>query len=417
MVMRHDNEPLFASLLEACHVMSLEDLPDQLRQSAELAGMHGLRIYVADLQEDVLRLLTGRGADAGESSGESLTELCIDATAAGRAFQSVQPVRDADEGGDCWWVPLRDGAERVGVLRVDRDGSGEQASPVLRQLAALVTMIILSKRSSSDAYARRVRTRPMNVAAEMQWNLMPPRAFANDRVAISATLEPAYEIGGDAFDYALSGDTVHLGIFDATGHDVPAGLTANLAVAACRNHRRQGTELAGIGKGIESTLLEELHPDRYVTALLADLDIRTGRLSWISHGRHPPVIIRDGSWDTPTAHTPGHPLGSDLGVEAHLSQEQLQPGDRVVLYTDGITETHSPGGEEFGLDRFMSFLIGHNAEGMPVPETLRRLVHTSLDYHHGGLQDDATVLFLEWRGPRARFDGSETPAELISHPD
>ncbi|MFE2678616.1 hypothetical protein [Streptomyces hygroscopicus] len=123
-----------------------------------------------------------------------------------------------------------------------QDGD-EQTLADLQALADLIGLLVVSKRALSDSHARLVRTQPMNVAAEMQWHLMPPLTFASDRVVLSAMLEPAYQVSGDAFDYAVADRVLHLGIFDAMGHDTPAGVTANLAVAACRNSRRQGAGL------------------------------------------------------------------------------------------------------------------------------------------------------------------------------
>ncbi|MFI2780229.1 PP2C family protein-serine/threonine phosphatase [Streptomyces sp. ALB3] len=415
--MAYGSERMLTGLLEASHTMSMEQLPATVREHAAWAGLNNVLIYLADLQEDRLRLLTGHGLDAGRESDPYPDELPVDGTLPGRAYETIKELPDTEDAAGRWWVPMLDGAERIGVLRVDTaaDSAGEQVKPLLRHLATLVTMLLIEKRPHSDSYARRVRIRPMNVAAEMQWNLMPPRAFANRSVTVSAVLEPAYEVGGDAFDYALADDTIHLGIFDAMGHDIAAGLAANLAVAACRNARRQGADLIETGRLIEQVLVKYLSQTRHVTAALADLDLSTGELAWISHGHHSPILVREGRWSPLPPCPPGPPLGTDLGLEATLCHAQLNPGDRLVLYTDGITETHDPGGQEFGLDRFMDFVIHHNAAGMPVPETLRRLIHSILDYHQGRLQDDATVLFLEWHGPR---ETAEHPDFILySHPD
>ncbi|MEU0098774.1 PP2C family protein-serine/threonine phosphatase [Streptomyces sp. NPDC006267] len=412
--MTKERELMLTGLLEASHTMSMEELPGTVREHAAPAGLRDVLIYLADLQEDRLQLLTGHGLDVGPDAYPD--ELPVDSTLAGRAYKTIKELPEPEAGPGRWWVPMLDGAERVGVLRidVDADGGGEQAESVMRHLATLVTMLVIEKRPHSDFYARRVRVRPMNVAAEMQWNLMPPRAFANKSVTVSAVMEPAYEVGGDAFDYALADDTVHLGVFDAMGHDVAAGLAANLAVAACRNARRQGATLLEIGQLIEEFLVEYLAQMRYVTAVLAGLDLSTGELTWISHGHHSPILVRGGQWSLLPPCSPGPPLGTDLGLDATVCRARLSPGDRLVLYTDGITEARDPSGREFGLERFMDFVLHHNADGMPVPETLRRLTHSILAYHQGRLQDDATVLFLEWHGPR--HAGQDLDLAPRSHP-
>lgn len=83
-----------------------------------------------------------------------------------------------------------------------------------------------------------------------------------------------------------------------------------------------------------------------------------------------------------------------------MCREQLEPGDRVLFYTDGITEARDDRGKEFGLHRLVDFVIRHNADGLPVPETLRRLVRSVMAYNSGRLQDDATVLLVEWQPGR-----------------
>ncbi|MET9667948.1 PP2C family protein-serine/threonine phosphatase [Streptomyces sp. NPDC006475] len=248
----------------------------------------------------------------------------------------------------------------------------------------------------------------------MAWNLMSPRTYADGRVVISASMEPAYQISGDVYEYALDGPLVHLTLFDVMGHDTAAGLCGTLALGACRNARRQGSGLVAKGEAVEAALIDQYGGRRYATGILATLDTRTGVLSWVNRGHHPPIIIRGNRWSSHLQCPPAHPMGTDLGLPSTVCREQLQPGDRIVLYTDGITEARRGGDSEFGLDRFTDFLIRHHADNLPVPETLRRLIHAVLDYHDGVLQDDATVLMCEWLGPVV--EATEPAAALAGLP-
>lgn len=413
-----DSRRMLVGLLNASHLLRFEQLPARVREHAATAGLTDVRIYLADLQHDVLRLLTGHGLDAGQDSGEYPAELPIDGTVAGRTFQYGQVLPASGEGEDVhrWWIPLLDGTERLGVLHLASATDDDHTRQDILALASLVAMLVVGSSGTSDAYARLSRLKPMNVAAEMQWHLMPPRTYADDRVVIGAVMEPAYQISGDAFDYATAGDVLHLSIFDAMGHDTAAGLTANLAVGSCRNQRRQGTGLAELGDAVERVLLEQFGRSRYVTGILADLDTSTGLLTWVNRGHHPPVVIRGGRWTTRLQCPPAHPLGTDLGLPTKLCREHLQPGDRLVFYTDGITEARTPKGEEFGLRRFTDFLIRHHADGLSVPETLRRLMRAHLHHHGGRLQDDATILLCEWLGPPAAGTAPAAPLAGVPLP-
>ncbi|GAB2824874.1 PP2C family protein-serine/threonine phosphatase [Actinocorallia aurea] len=394
----HGLERMLTGLLDASHRVSFEQLPSVVSAHARLAGLDEVLIYLVDLRQRVLRPITSAGEDA---------EVRVEGTMGGRAFQELRVLTTKpDAPAQYSWVPLLDGTERLGVMRVRTAGPAEEPQlGRMRHLASLVALMLVSTRPYSDSYARLVRTERMNVAAEMEWNLLPPLTFAGDRVAIGAVVEPAYEVGGDAFDYATAGDTVHLAVFDAMGHDVAAGLAANLAIAACRNQRRHGVPLAELTQGIEAVLLSEFGEDaRSVTAIMAELDTVTGRFTWVNRGHHPPVVIRHGRWITTLSCPPSHPIGMDLGLPVSLCVEQLEPGDRVLLYTDGIIEARDRQGREFGLERFVDFVIRHTADGLPIPETLRRLISALLTHHAQPLQDDATVLLLDWHGPSSTAD-------------
>ena len=386
---QHTSNDLMLSLVRAGHLATFEDLPELVAKKADAAGLPEARFYLSDHRKQVLREVTGAGSDA-HGGGE---DLPIDGSTAGRAYITGVTVREDD--GPRYWVPILDGAERLGVLHVVWAGDPDR-SP-MRDLASMVALLIISKRSNSDSYARLLRTAPMSVAAEMRWTLMPPGTFADARVTVSAAAEPTYENAGDSFDYAITGETAQLAIFDAMGHDTSAGLIANLAVGAFRNERRKGIPLAEIPPGVEGTLIREFGRTRFATAVLAELDLTTGELAWVNCGHLPPVLIRR-EQVRELGCSPSHPLGMDLGLPVTVCRERLEPGDRLLFYTDGVIEARDTEGNEFGIERFVDFVIRHQAGNLPVPETLRRLVHEVMDYHHGRLTDDATVLFCEWHG-------------------
>lgn len=384
-------------LLQAAHTVTLEELPGLIAGQADAAGLYDVAVFAVDIRETLLRQITGRGLDAA-AGGE---EMRIDGTLPGRAYQRVTLVAETPRGTRSrrrWWVPVTDGVERIGVLRADsEDGDDGAVRDDLRDLASLVALILLSKRSCSDSFARLVRTEPMNVAAEMQWKLMPPAAFAGHDVTLGAASEPAYEMGGDAFDYALSGNVLHLSVFDAMGHDTTAGITANVAVAACRNARRQGASLTETSHAVEDVLVAHFGTSRYVTGVLADLDLDTGHLTWINRGHPLPLVVRDNRWTVELVCPPAGPMGAGLGLPVVVSREQLEPGDRLLLYTDGIVDARDAAGRRFGRERFVDFVVRHHSDRQTLHETLRRLMHAVLDHHCGRLDDDATVLLTEWR--------------------
>lgn len=387
---------VLGDVVAASHLSGLDQIPDVVAAATDRAGWPRVLIYVADLQQERLYLLDRRERAAGDVPAD----VPVEGTVPGRVFQLGRISSSATSAG-VRWVPLLNGTERLGALRVGAPGPGGGApgEPELSRLAGLIAMLLVSKRNTSDSYARLVRRRRMNVASEMEWRLMPPRTFATGRVLISAVMEPAYEISGDAYDYAVTGDTAHVAVLDAMGHDTAAGLTVNLAVATARNHRRRGASLTEVTERVDETLMEQFTGDRYATGVFADLDTATGVLTWTSRGHPPPVVIRGGRTALALECPPVPPMGAGLGIAAELCRDQLEPGDRVLLYTDGITEARNPEGQEFGVERLVDFVIRHHADDLPVPETLRRLIRHHLAHHHERLDDDATLLLLEWLGP------------------
>jgi serine phosphatase RsbU (regulator of sigma subunit) len=390
-------------LLQQAHHARPDDLPEMAMRAAPLMDATAMVIFLVDHQQRELLPLLGGTAPHRDP-------FRVDGTLGGRAFSLVTPhVSDIEPGGRRLWVPLIDGAERMGVLEVVTDGPlTDGAVEDFMAVAGLLAEMVVTRGSYSDTVERLRRRAPMRLGAEMLRAQLPPLTFSTGHLLISGILEPCYDVGGDAFDYAVNGDTAHLALFDAVGHGSAGGMRAvmlaSLALAAYRNARRDGMDLVDTYHHIDNTVRD--HDRRgLITAVLAELDQCTGLLRVISAGHPSGLVIRHGKvtkvLPTPTA------LPVTLGDRRPpiVVEEALEPGDHLLLYTDGIIEARSPAGEQFGIDRLTDFAIKAIADQLPLAETTRRLVHAILEYQNDRLQDDATVLLAEWRSPApARSD-------------
>jgi hypothetical protein len=394
-------------LLRQSHHARPEDLPEMAMLAAPLLDADAMIIYLVDHQQRELVPLLGGSAPHRESFN-------VDGTLAGRAFTMVTPCSsDAEIDGRRLWIPLLDGSERLGVLEVvTAVPLAEEAVEVCVAVASLLAEMVVTRSFYSDTIERVRRREPMQLAAEMLRAQLPPLTFSTGHLIISGILEPAYDVGGDAFDYAVNGDTAHLALFDAAGHGSAGGLRsvvlASIALAGYRNARRAGMDLVGTYHHIDGAVRGH---DRagMITAVLAELDQRTGVLQVISAGHPSGIVIRQGRvvkvLPTPTA------LPVALGDRRPpvVVQEALEPGDQLLLYTDGIVEARSADGKQFGIDRLIEFAMRAVADQLPPPETTRRLVHAILRHQDDRLQDDATVLIAEWHSPAPPDSDAEAP--------
>jgi Stage II sporulation protein E (SpoIIE) len=383
----------FAALLEDTHLCQPDELADLLVRHAAPLGVEELVLYLVDYEQTTLVPVPTSRLDR--------PVLRIDGTLGGRAFVDTTAY-ETDAGprpGRRVWLPLIDGTERLGVMEIVLPGP--VTDPLLsycERYTHLAAQLVVGKSLYGDIFERLRRTRPMTVAAELQWTLLPPLVFATRGLVVAGALEPCYTVGGDSFDYAVDDSAAHLAVFDAMGHGLTAATTAAVSVSAYRNSRRQLFDLPGTYAAVDAALLAEFGGDRFATAVLAHLDLGTGRLRWVNAGHPPPLLLRGGKLVKTLDLRPNTPLGIPFGeAEVSVGEEQLEPGDRILLYTDGVIEARTAAGEFFTADRLAEFLERESAGGLPTPETLRRLRHAILAHQRGQLQDDATALLVEWR--------------------
>ena len=134
-----------------------------------------------------------------------------------------------------------------------------------------------------------------------------------------------------------------------------------------------------------------------MTAVLAELDLTTGTLQTLSAAHPAPLLVRRGRSLGELKVDPGVPLGFGERDDAVVSVN-LEPGDRILMLSDGVIEARSAAGEFFGTERLVDVLVREESRQQPPPETLRRLIVAVLDHQQGTLQDDATLLMVEWAG-------------------
>ena len=388
-------EEVFGSLLAASHGLHPDDVAPAVEDHARRLGAVETVVYLVDHEQ---RVLVPLASAPGEGAGDPLD---IDSTLAGRAYRAEELVQgEADGGNRRLWLPLLDGAERLGVLAVSLPHVDEVTERRFRWLSSLVAELITSKAAYGDSLVLARRRQEMKLAAELRWAMLPPLSFASEYVEVAASLEPAYEVAGDSFDYAINGAVVHLAIFDAMGHGLEASRMANIAVAAYRHGRRLGLGLAETFLNIDAAVTGSCGFEHFVTGQLATLDVRTGRLAFASGGHPRPLLLRGTAIVGEIAGDVCTPMG--LGRPASVTEVQLEPGDRVVFYTDGVVEARSPSGEEFGLER-LGDLLGRAAAARESPaEMIRRLTHSVLAHEAGQLRDDASLILVGWRRAMTR---------------
>lgn len=361
------------------------------------ADARDVEVLLADYELRELRQLTPR-------QGAPRT-VPVEGTSAGECFNGQVLVSEPDESGTTVLVPLSLRAERLGVLQVlfDQPVSAEVLRG-LREVALAASYVLVACGSCSDVVEVARRAEPLNVAAEMQWNLQPLRAFATDQFSIAGQLIPAYEVGGDCYDYNVDAAHLDLSSLDAMGHGVQASLLAALTTAVMRNARRAGDGPVAQIAQADRQLLARFGGDQFVTALAMRLDLTDGTIEAVNAGHPQPWRVRDGQ-AAPVELSPQLPVGMFETTLYRPQSLRLEAGDRLVVVTDGILEAGAPG-TEFGEKRLAGMLLA-TADLTPhqcVAEVLRT-VRTYAPKMH----DDATVICLDWLGPDATRDVPRRP--------
>ncbi|WP_329438078.1 GAF domain-containing SpoIIE family protein phosphatase [Streptomyces canus] len=385
-------ERLLGALLDRAHEMPPHLIAPKIAEEVARIGGRDVSVLLQDYAQELLVPLPGRGLVVG--APEAIAD-----SPAGTAFLRATIVEVPHADGVRMYLPLLDGSDEVGVMALSVASVDDDDRRLLGRLAGLVADMLVTKHAYTDRFFQARRREPMSVAAEMQWSLLPPLTMSVPQVAVSGAVEPAYRIAGDSFDYALNHDTLHAAVFDAMGHGLNAATMAAVAVGAYRHARRAGTGLAQTFTFMDQAIAEQFGPDHFITAQIMELNTTTGRLRWVNAGHPAPLLIRNHKVTGPLEGPITLPVGLDSEPPT-ISEEQLQPGDRVLCYTYGVIEERDTAGELFGEQRLIR--CANTIERTRADEGIRagalRLAHTLKRERGGRTSDDATVFLIEWRG-------------------
>ncbi|HEX2913341.1 MAG TPA: SpoIIE family protein phosphatase [Chloroflexia bacterium] len=300
-------------------------------------------------------------------------------------------------------VPLVSQGELVGLIRLgERKSQQDYSREDLKLLSTLATQTapVVQVAQLVEEQKRRARERErieyeLKVARLIQQTLLPKDLPALLGWHLNAFYQPAREVGGDFYDFLYFDDgTMGIVIGDVTDKGVPAALvmatTRSILRGAAQNSRSPGEVLAQTNE----QLFLDIPPKMFVTCLYALLDPNTGHLQFANAGHDLPYLKR-GSRATQLKAT-GMPLGLMPGMFYEESEIQLEEGDCVLFYSDGLVEAHDPNREMFGFPR-LGNLIGYYDEEKPLNEYL--LDHlasfTGQDWEQ---EDDITMVTLQFDG-------------------
>ena len=366
------------------------------------------RILVADDQPDVLEalrwLLTGEGyAPEFVSSTDAVLDRLRE-----RPFDlllmDLNYSRDTTSG--------REGLELIPRVRAQDPllpivvmtgwGSVDTAVEAMRRGARSfvqkpwedVALLEIVGREIEEAQATRRRDakhqREFEEARLIQRGLLPATLPETPGIDLASSWKPADGVGGDCFDVlTFPSGAVGITIADVAGKGVPAALLMSNLQAAVRAFAQDGAAPASVCASVNRLLCRNMAPGRFVTFCYAYIDASRRKLTYANAGHNPQFIVRSGG--AVDRMVPG---GTVLGVLSEGTYEQgafaLSPDDRLVFFTDGITEGRNPAGEEFGEDQLAAAAVDHRS--LPAEAMLEAILRDVERFNVGAYEDDATLI-------------------------
>ena len=362
----------------------------------EQYGAEDVELFMADYGLSVLQPVS--------VLPHTLVPVSVHNSPAGRAFGSQKPYREEGRNGRTrLHLPVSVRGDRLGVLSLtlsDGDAAHRWESELADIADVLGHEVVVAERDT-DLYLQARRKDRLTLAAEMQWQLLPGRACSRPEYDLGAQLEPAYAIFGDNFDWSATADHLMLYVNNGMGEGIEASLLTNLAINALRNARRAGLSIADQATLADQAVYAHYRGHCYLSVLMFDFDLATGRASVVDAGSPQLLRLRGGTVER-VAFEAQLPLGMFEETDYVAQDFDVEPGDRLVFVSDGVHAVASPKGEAYG-EAALARAI-HSTRLLPAADVPRAILR-ELTGHRGETMpdDDALIVCLDWRG-RPQFE-------------
>ncbi|MEZ0395154.1 MAG: GAF domain-containing protein [Anaerolineales bacterium] len=296
-------------------------------------------------------------------------------------------------------IPLSLRAEVYGALLVEETAESRRFRnkrvEIIQGVAQQVALAIQNEHFQREMVLRERLEQEVQVARQIQETFLPDRLPEIPGWDLAASWRTAREVGGDFYDvFELPGGRLGLFIADVSDKGVPAALFMALTRTLVRAVVYDLPSPAEALRRVNALILPDNEQEMFVTAFYAVVDLQSGRLTYANAGHNPPLLRRAETTDLASLERTGAALGilPDLPLEDRSLE--MQPGDCLLLYTDGLSEAFSPTGEQFGVERLLAHFQAHACDS---PRQLLNLLEAAAEtfMESPTPADDMTLLALK----------------------